>query len=597
MKRLASSSARSLSEPYLVFDFVDSADVPQHLVFADPVEVITTTSLADVRSCLREVEQAKNKGLYAAGYVSYEAAPAMDASLNVRADSLLPLIWFGLFRTPSDPRAKQLEAFQLSAWQPSIKRATYDDNIARVGEAIGRGDTYQVNYGFRLRAEFAGDDYAFYRRLVQAQRAPYCAYLNLGRYRILSASPELFFRRHGSLITARPMKGTTRRGRWADEDNALAAELYQSEKNRAENVMIVDLVRNDLGHVAEIGSVRVRKLFELERYPTLWQMTSTIDATLRPGSTIEDLFVALFPSGSITGAPKISTMKIIANLEDSPRNAYCGAIGFVKPNGEAAFNVAIRTVVIDSELGMAEYGVGGGVTWDSTSADEYQEALNKAAVLVEPCAEFELLETMRLENGKYALLERHLERLQSSAGYFDFSLSLQHVRAELAANAERLGTEAQRVRLLVSKDGVLRIENAALEVSHSASLAVALASRPVSRDDLFLHHKTTQRQIFAELKAEFPDSDDVLLWNEEEEVTEFCTGNLVAKLNGVLVTPPRESGLLAGALRAQLLADGEIQERVLPLSELYSATDLWLINSVRGWIPVSLADTKRATSR
>ena len=584
---------RSASDPQLVFDFVDHDDSPQRLLFSQPVEIITTNGVSEVRSCLRDVQSAVTKGLYAAGFVSYEAAPALDPSLTVRSDASLPLVWFGLFNAPVVGPEPTLRTFHHSGWEPSIQRSRYDGDIARIREAISRGDSYQVNYTLRLRARFEGDDYAWYRRLAAAQRARYCAYLNLGRYRILSTSPELFFHRRGPSIVARPMKGTMKRGRWLEEDDDLGLQLISSEKNRAENVMIVDLVRNDLGRIAETGSVEVTKLFELERYPTLWQMTSRIQATLPPHTTLEDVFAALFPSGSVTGAPKVSTMKVISELEDSPRNLYCGAIGFVKPDGEATFNVAIRTVIIDSELSTAEYGIGGGITWASTSADEYQEALDKAAVLVEPGAGFELLETMRLENGSFVLLSRHLERLQSSARYFDFPLSLERVRRELATFSAGAGREALRVRLLVSHQGELRIEREPLAALADENKTVALAARPVSRHDRFLFHKTTRRHLFDELKSDFPQVYDVLLWNEEEELTEFSTGNLVAKLSGELITPARESGVLAGTFRAQLIDEGRIHERVLPLSELSGATDLWLINSVRGWVPVSLVSYNR----
>lgn len=576
------------SPPLLVFDFVGDDESPQRLIFAHPVEIITTSSLTSVRSCLRDVQRGVDKGLYAAGYVSYEAAPALDPSLNVRSDTRLPLIWFGLFRAPVEVAEPPLRTFHLSDWEPSVPRPRYDCDVARIRAAISRGDTYQVNYTFRLRARFEGDDYAFYHRLVSAQRAGYCAYLHLGRYRILSISPELFFRRQGSSIIARPMKGTMKRGRWLEEDSAFAERLFNSEKNRAENVMIVDLVRNDLGRIAEIGSVALTKLFEIERFPTLWQMTSEIEAKVRPETTLDDVFSALFPSGSVTGAPKVSTMKIIAGLEDTPRNVYCGAIGFVTPDAESVFNVAIRTVIIDSEFATAEYGVGGGITWDSTAEDEYQEAHNKAEVLVEEHPEFELLETMRLENGRFYLLERHLERLQASALYFDFSVSPPRIRQELAAFSAGAGAKTLRVRLLLSKDGAIRIESKSIEAPPSGAVPVTLASRPVSRGNLFLFHKTTQRRLLNELKAEWPNSYDVLLWNEEGEATEFSTGNLVATLSGELITPPLLSGVLAGTLRAQLIDEGQIQERVLTLPQLSLATDLWLINSVRGWVPVSL---------
>lgn len=375
-----------VNDSTLVFDFADASGRPRRLCFSRPAEVVEARRVGEVRPALRRVEEAVGKGLYAGGFVAYEAAPAFDSSLAVRggaASSSLPLLWFALFRAPDacgpvdDVRAK----FKVSDWSPSVDRPRYERSVAAVREAVARGDTYQTNYTFRLRAHFAGDARAFYRQLSARQRADYCAFLDTGRHQILSASPELFFRLSGRRIITRPMKGTARRGRTPEEDAALSLWLEGSEKNRAENVMIVDLMRSDLGRVAETGSVRVGDVCRVEAYPTVFQMTSAVEATLRAGATLEDVLAALFPSGSVTGAPKVSTMRLIAALEDSPRGVYCGSVGLVEPGGAAVFNVAIRTAVIDSETGAAEYGTGGGITWDSSAAEEYDEALAKAALL------------------------------------------------------------------------------------------------------------------------------------------------------------------------------------------------------------------------
>ena len=575
--------------PFLVFDFCDRQGKPAPLAFMNPSEIIIAHSLDEVRPALRAVHQAVGAGLYAAGYLSYEAAPAFDSALAVRDGTKIPLVWFGLFREPMQvPSAPPDDGFHLSDWQPAIERNRYDTSIAAVRQAIFRGDTYQVNYTMRLRARFEGNDFAFYQRLRHAQHASYCAYLNMGRYRILSASPELFFRWHGSQILTRPMKGTVRRGRWTEEDGALSAWLAASEKNRAENIMIVDLLRNDLGRVAEIGSVHVPRLFEIERYRTVLQMTSTVAANVPPCITLEEVFAALFPSGSITGAPKVSTMQLIAELEEEPRNVYCGAIGLLTPGGDAVFNVAIRTVLIDSQTGIAEYGVGGGITWDSTAEDEYGEALIKAALLTEVWPRFDLLETLRLEGGAYALLERHLQRLIHSAYYFDIPLSVEAVRSALDEHAGLYSNGTRRVRLLVSPEGAVQIESDPMALSSQTSLPVALASKPVSRSHRFLFHKTTYRSIYDEQRLGHPDVFDVLLWNEEGELTEFTIGNLVIEMDGLRWTPPLESGLLAGTFRAHLMDRGEIRERVLSREDLGRASHLWLVNSVRGWVPVHL---------
>ncbi|MBC8077362.1 MAG: bifunctional anthranilate synthase component I family protein/class IV aminotransferase, partial [Chloroflexales bacterium] len=436
---------------------------------------------------------------------------------------------------------------------------------------------------------FAGDALALYRQLSTAQPADYRAYLDNGDYRILSLSPELFFGWDGDQIMTRPMKGTARRGRWLAEDEARAAALLASEKERAENLMIVDLLRNDIGRVAEIGSVRVPQLFAAERYPTVWQLTSTVSARTRPATTLEDVFAALFPCGSVTGAPKVSTMRLIAALEDTPRGVYCGAIGLIEPGGAATFNVAIRTVQLDAATGAANYGVGGGITWDSTAAGEYAEVRAKAALLGTRWPTFALLETLRLEGGRYTLLDRHLARLADSARYFDFQFDIKDARAALDVHAGEHAHEVRRVRLLLAQGGAVRVESAPLQPLPPEPLPVALTHTPVSSDDRFLFHKTTQRATYDALRANAPDAFDVLLWNERGELTEFTIGNLVLELEGRRYTPPLSSGLLAGTMRAELLETGQIAERVLLREDLARATGVWLVNSVRGWMRVQLA--------
>jgi para-aminobenzoate synthetase/4-amino-4-deoxychorismate lyase len=559
--------------------------------FSNPLEVITTSSLNEVRPALREVERAARAGLYVVGYVAYEAAPAFDRALSVREAST-PLLWFGLFDAPARraPEGSGGEDYGLDEWKPSETRDAYERNVHEVRERIARGDTYQVNYTFRLRARFRGDAYAFYERLRAAQPTRFGAYLDTGRIQILSASPELFFRRRGSRILTRPMKGTAARGRWVEEDDAACSALASSEKNRAENVMIVDLLRNDLGRVAETGTVRASRFFKVERHPTVFQMTSTVGARLRAGATLEDIFAALFPCGSVTGAPKVSTMRLISQLEGSPRGVYCGAVGCVMPGGDALFNVPIRTVVVDAVEGSAEYGTGGGVTWDSTPGGEFEEALEKARVLVEDPSDFELLETLRLEGGRYNLLEEHLARLKASARYFDFRASDSRVREALAEHASSHSVETpRRVRLLVSRVGGVRVESRELEQTRGAQ-AVALARAPVDRRERFLYHKTTRRGLYDARRAERPELFDVLLRNVEGELTEFTNGNLVVELEGRRSTPPRECGLLAGTLREALLREGSIAERVLTAEDLIRATRCWFINGVRGWVEVSFAD-------
>jgi para-aminobenzoate synthetase/4-amino-4-deoxychorismate lyase len=576
--------------PYAVLDFHGRRG--SRAFFNNPSEVISVSDIKDVRSALREVERAARAGRYAVGYVAYEAAPAFDRALVVREAST-PLLWFGIFDAPS-PSSRHAEmggrGYSLTEWKPSESRDVYELNVREAQEAIARGDTYQVNYTFRMRARFGGDAFAFYERLRAAQPTRFGAYLDTGRFKILSASPELFFRRRGARILTRPMKGTAARGRWMEEDEAACRALAASEKNRAENVMIVDLLRNDLGRVAETGTVRASSLFKVERHPTVFQMTSTVGARLRSGATLEDIFVALFPCGSVTGAPKVSTMRLIARLESSPRGVYCGAVGLIEPGGDAVFNVPIRTVVVDAVEGSAEYGTGGGVTWDSTPGGEYAEALEKARLLAEDPSAFELLETLRLEGGRYNLLEEHVARLKASARYFDFRVSESRVRKALDEHASaHSGETPRRARLLVWNDGSVRVESETLAETRGVQ-TVALARTPVDRRERFLYHKTTRRGLYDARRAERAGVFDVLLWNEEGELTEFTNGNLVVELEGRRWTPPRECGLLAGTFREALLRGGEVSERVLRADDLVRASRCWLVNGVRGWVEVSLAD-------
>jgi len=573
--------------PSVVLDFAEGPCAGGRTHFRDPREVIVARTVGEVRDALRRVERAAEAGLYAAGFVAYEAAPAFDPAFRVRAGVEVPLVWFGVFDGPSqDAPAPGGGEFGLSAWEPSVTRGEYERRVGEARGQIARGYTYQVNYTLRLRARFEGDDFAFYERLRRAQRTRYAAYVNAGRFRVLSASPELFFRREGRRVVARPMKGTARRGRWREEDEAVRARLASSEKDRAENVMIVDLMRSDLGRVAEAGSVGAAPLFEVERYPTVFQMTSTVGATLRDGTTLEEIFAALFPCGSVTGAPKVETMKIISGLEGSPRGVYCGAVGVVAPGGAALFNVAIRTAVLDAETGAAEYGTGGGVTWDSNARDEYEEALDKARLLAEAAPDFELLETLRLEAGRYLLLEEHLARLAASAEYFDFRVSADAARAALEEHAAPFPEGARRVRLLASEGGAVRVESEPLAEWAGGPLPVALAREPVSKLDRFLYHKTTRREVYDSRRAAHPGAADVLLWNEQGELTEFTNGNLVVEIDGRCFTPPRECGLLAGTLRASLLREGRVTERVLTPPDLGRASRCWLVNGVRGRVEV-----------
>ena len=559
------------------------------LVFDDPLKTYSTAELGDVKPLLNELEDAAKSGYWVALMLSYEAAPAFDSSLKTHRLTNFPLVWAAVFSAPTNTDQNNGH-YRVGQWTPLVTRCEYVKAIGRIHDLIARGHTYQVNYTFPQTSTFSGDALTWYVDLCHAQGAELCAYLDLGRYQVLSLSPELFFERKGKLAVTKPMKGTIKRGRWAKEDHEMSIRLKTSAKDRAENVMIVDLLRNDLGKVSVPGSVRVSQLFQVERFETLWQMTSTVESTLCDEVSLTDLFAALFPCGSITGAPKIRTMEIIRELESNPRGIYTGAIGLIRPGGDCRFNVAIRTVVIDAETGTTNFGVGGGITIDSTAEREYDECLLKSSFLNSPAIRLRLLETILLEGGELFLLERHLERLHASADYFGFQLSREKVLAALNDTAAVHSTGTWKVRLLVANSGEVEIETTEIKDDDDRPVRVCLASAPIDSSNRLLFHKTTNRKVYEDACAARSDCDDVVLWNERGEITESSIANIVVPMQGKLYTPPQSSGLLAGTFRAQLLAEGKIHERIITIEELLQSADLFLINSVRKWMPAKLVD-------
>ncbi|EMR05975.1 Para-aminobenzoate synthase component 1 [Bhargavaea cecembensis DSE10] len=571
----------------LSFEYASADGTVVPHTFRNPVKVIRAEQINDVIPALRSVQEAVDAGLYAAGFLSYEAAPAFDPAYRVKEGHSMPLLWFGIFAEPEYSTLRSSGPFAVSDWKPDTGEQAYREAIGTIKQAIESGETYQTNYTIRLLSQFRGDEVALFERMKRAQACSYSAYINTGEHAVLSASPELFFRVKDGRITARPMKGTAKRGKTSEEDHSFAQWLAHSEKNRAENVMIVDLLRNDLGRIAKTGSVKVPKLFEIERYPTVHQMTSTVEADLEAGTDLIDVFGALFPCGSITGAPKVSTMDLISTIEQAPREVYCGAIGFITPEREAVFNVPIRTVVIDRASGNATYGVGGGITWDSTSEEEYGEILAKSSFLELDRPEFSLLESLLLEDGCYFLKEAHLDRMSRSARYFGFPFDRESVSEKLEQMADKQPEGHYKIRCLLGRDGLLSVE--AQEIAATPRLPeVTLAVRPVDREDPFLYHKTTHRAVYEEHAV--PGSFDVLLWNQDGKLTEFINGNLVLEIGGRRWTPPVTAGLLAGTYREALLEQGIIRERELDLSDLESSTRIWMINSVRKWVEVRLVN-------
>ena len=602
------------------------------LYFRNPREIIEARVLQEVWPALERIRAATEAGRYGAGFIAYEAAPAFDPAFRVHQPVRdMPLLWFGIYDAPEpleDLPPFGPEGYRLGPWQSMMSPEDYARRIAAIREAIAAGDTYQVNFTYPLTASFEGDPWALFHMLHRAQGGRHSAFVQTGSHAVVSASPELFFTQQGDELLTRPMKGTAERGRWWQEDEACADRLKASPKERAENVMIVDLLRNDLGRVARTGSVEAGPLFEVERYETVLQMVSTIRARTAGDPTAT--LAALFPCGSITGAPKIRTMEIIKELEVGPRGVYTGTIGWMGPGRRAWFNVAIRTVQIDLTRGQAAFGVGGGVTWDSSPQGEYEECRTKARLLQKPRPEFESLETMRWEPGEgYFLLDRHLARLLESACYFRFSVDAEEVRKRLAGLAGTFGNTPQRVRLLVNERGDVRLEAWPIELASGpdrfskdfsghrakkgdwlkrsgclspffaalfpgtdlAPVPVALAAEPIDSQDPFLFNKTTHRAVYERARRsrpELPEIEDVILWNERGELTESTVANLMVDLGGERWTPPRECGLLAGTMRAELIGRGQLRERIIHKDELGHAQGIWLINSVSGMRPARL---------
>lgn len=556
----------------------------RELCFSRPLKAISAHRVEEVQERIEEVASEVAAGMYAAGYVAYEAAPGFDSALVTHPSGELPLLYFALYPDPpaTATDVTELKAFSVGDWHAGVTQEAYRQAIARLRELIAAGDTYQVNYTFPMTTAFSGDAMSWFRSLCFSQRTDHAAFINLGRFKILSVSPELFFRLDGDRLETRPMKGTRPRGRWPREDRQLARELLASEKERAENLMIVDLLRNDMGRISEVNSVCVPRLFEVERYETVWQMTSTI--TSKTQASVPEIFAALFPSGSVTGAPKVRAMQIIRDLEGFPRGVYCGAIGWWAPGRSAEFNVAIRTATIDTQEATARYHVGGGITWDSSAEAEFDECRVKAVVVTTPRPRFELLETLLFDQG-YFLLDDHLRRMAESAEYFGFVFDSAAARARLEERASAFSDVPTKVRLLVKRDGTIRMEHA--PITPPGPVRLALAAQPVDDRDVFLYHKTTQRTVYKNVRSFDTGCTDVILWNQRGELTETTIANLALNIDGEWLTPPVSSGLLAGVMRGRLLREGKLREAVLHKDDLQRASTVAIFNSVRKWIDVT----------
>ncbi|MFW6152579.1 MAG: chorismate-binding protein [Verrucomicrobiota bacterium] len=550
------------------------------------MKILQTNRLDNVYELLEEADRANHGGYYIAGYVSYEASNAFDTALKTHPPDHFPLVWLGVFNRPEpvDNPFDYQQIFSMELdWIPSVDDRQYQRAISKIRRRIEAGYTYQVNFSYRLTAENCVHPRALLASMMKRQKTGYAAYIDTNDFAICSASPELFFLRQKDRLISKPMKGTAPRGLTPADDLNQAQMLCTLEKTRAENVMIVDMVRNDMGRIAVPGTVRVPVKYRTEKYPTLWQMTSTV--TCRTNASLPAIFRALFPCASITGAPKAETMRLIHDLETLPRRIYTGAIGFADPESNAQFNVAIRTALVDKRTNRAEYGVGGGILWDSIDNAELEECRTKAMVLAKGFPDFKLLETIlwTRENG-FFLLDYHVKRLAQSAQYFDFAINLHCMRKQLKEAAQSLAKDTCKLRLLLAPDGSLEIQAIEIEPPelNPHPRRARISAAPVDQSDVFLYHKTTNRPVYDSALAANPGFDDVILWNRNNEVTESCIANVVVEKEGKMWTPPVKCGLLAGVYRQWMLDTGRATEAVISLEDLRNSSRIYLVNSVQG---------------
>ncbi len=599
-RKAGSALHDELSEAFVLLDN-SSGSAAASLLFTEPVEIVSANEPADVADAIARLKGGVGRGLHAAGFFSYELGYVLEPRLSHRlpAKRSVPLLWFGLYRAPRAMTGRQVEAWletttrtashQFSDVSLAWNEAQYVERFSKVQEMIRAGDIYQLNLTFKARFRLSGSPLTFYRDLRAKQRVAYGGIVDTGEVTILSASPELFIEQRGREIETRPMKGTAARKGMIAQDAEQRAELASDHKQRAENLMIVDLMRNDIGRISETGSVNVTDLFTIETYKTLHQMTSGVLATLKSDVGLMELLEALFPPGSVTGAPKIRAMELIHDLESEARGVYCGAIGHISPEGNAMFNVVIRTPVVFRD-GTGEMGIGSGVVYDSKGDNEYAECLLKMKFLTDPPKPFRLIETMLHAPGEgFWLLDGHLHRLAASASYFGFRYDENDVRKALA-DAVRDGGEDNRlrVRLTLGEDGDIATSATPIpDPEEDAAMRYVVSPTRLNSANPFLFHKTTRRELYDEEWAHYAQTagaDEVIYLNEDGALAEGSRTTIFVERDGVLLTPPLTAGLLPGTLRAKLIEEGRAIEMPLRLEDLTSARVAYLGNSVRGLV-------------
>lgn len=576
--------------PFVLLDDARANHAAPARLYRDPLEILTAHDAAALQSLLDRL--ASGDGHWA-GFLTYEAGLLLEECLSARMKaSGLPLAWFARFEGYAEiapDTVANLLPHAAGGWagtpRPTIGRDGYDSAFAQVQALISAGDIYQANLTIRADVSIAGSPLALYAGLRERAKAGFGGVVWTGEDWLLSLSPELFFALHDGKVTTKPMKGTTVRGATPEEDAALIAQLRSDPKQRAENLMIVDLLRNDLSRVAEAGSVDVPELFKVETYPTVHTMISTVTARLQPDRRAADILRAIYPCGSITGAPKIRAMEVIDEVEGAPRGIYTGSIGRIDPNGDAAFNVAIRTLHLPAGQSVATLGLGGGIVADSRGGEEWAECLAKGRFVADQ-RPFDLIETMRFDPVQgIERLDLHIARMRASAQALDFAFDRHAVRNELQAATFRL-CDAKRVRLMLAKSGAVAIEISDLPPAPPGPVAVAIMPLPVDSADFRLHHKTSDRAFYDDARAA-SGAFEVVFSDKEGFLTEGSFTSLYVERDGCLLTPPLSRGLLPSTLRAELIEAGRAKEADLTIADL--ADGFFIGNAIRGVLPARCA--------
>jgi len=600
LKNLLTGISKEKNFVFLQTDRFDKDNRFSYL-FTRPIEIVSCRNLGGVKDSLNKIEKMIKKGFFAAGFVSYEMGFAFEPVFGKKESYDFPLLWFGIFDKPLIFNHREIEftdddpcGYQnINSIRADIPEKEYTDSIKKIKRFIEQGDTYQVNRTFKLDFSFNGCPHDIYLDLRKKQSVSYSAFIKCGGTYILSFSPELFFKLGKDIMQVKPMKGTIERGRFLKEDIENAHVLHNCPKNRSENIMIVDLLRNDLGRISKAGTVKTKKFFEVEKYESLFQMTSTAEGKIRRDVSLYELFGSVFPSGSVTGAPKIRTMQIIDEIEKCQRRIYTGGIGFITPEKSCVFNVAIRTLLLDKNAGTGEMGIGSGIVYDSESKKEYEECLLKAKFLTEPQTSFKLIETMLWDPARgYALMKLHMQRLLESADYFNYRYDQDKIIKKLNNESKAFDiNQKYRVRLLLNRNGNVETSYSILDTKNTPKI-IAISSKPTESSEKWLYHKTTNRGLYDSEYSRYQKLGffDVIFKNEKSQITEGAISNIFIKKNRIYYTPPIKCGVLNGVYRRYLLQENKIKirEEIIYPEDLLKADSILITNAVRGMVKVCL---------